>query len=617
MTPISPAAILRNGLRVLAPVSLVLTIYLYLYPLFNTCAFPLPQADGADTGLAAFLETAALHSPFLPTPVNNGEPAANASRADDSGNDHKNAQIRPLPSRLAPFRLLALGDPQLEGDTSIPTTYLGYFPHFWTLLSHLTFRSDHPSLRQRVRQSLHDVVDLYLEDVPNTIESLRKYVDLFGNDFYLAHIFRTLHWWTKPTHVSVLGDLVGSQWLEDYEFYRRSERYWARVFRGGERVPDHVARGPDEDRKSAGVLHRHATNNDDDGEAAAWTRRIINVAGNHDIGYAGDISQERLNRFERAFGKANYELRFELPETSVDVGSHDAGANVDVETQEQQEEQQQPPSPELRIVVVNDMNLDTPALSSELQDATYRFINGIIGASAPVERRDHFTLVLTHVPLYKPPGVCVDAPFFAFHEHDGTLREQNQLSVDASKGFLEGIYGMSGNPDSPASGTGRPGVILNGHDHEGCDTWHFINQTSPKKVADRRWEVMRWGQAHGGGPVGRAGHPGIREITVRSMMGDFGGNAGLLSVWFDYETRLWKFEYATCPLGKQHFWWVVHILDLITVLATVVYGVMVFFGGAVVETKGHVVVDLKAEEVTSRTASHLAANGDAKKTEGR
>lgn len=539
MTQLSPVTALRNGLRllrVLVPLSVVLTIYLYLFPLFQQCAFPLPLPDdnGADTGLVAFRETARLHW-------------------------SANAESQPA---LAPFRLLALGDPQLEGDTSIPNARGQSFPHLSSLLSHLTFRSTHHSLRERVRQSLHDTVDFYFEDIPNTIESIRKRIDLFGNDYYLAHIYRTVRWWTKPTHVTVLGDLVGSQWLDDEEFERRSNRYWTRVFRGGERVPDEVARLPGEDYDLAGVLGVAGDNNTEE----AWTRRIINVAGNHDIGYAGDINDERFERFERAFGKANYELRFELPITnsSLNTTVYDERTNRDSERL----------VPEIRVVILNDMNLDTPALSTDLQDATYGFINSVINTASAVEFKGHFTVVLTHIPLYKPEGVCVDTPFFDFHEHDGSLKEQNQLSADASRGFLEGIYGMSGDVNAPAGGRGRPGIILNGHDHEGCDTWHFINQTQGDGPGDRTWEVRRWREAQDSSLPGMPKLPGIREVTVRSMMGDFGGNAGLLSAWFDEDSWEWRFEYTTCPLGTQHLWWVVHILDLITVLIMVAAGLL-------------------------------------------
>ncbi|EEY23818.1 conserved hypothetical protein [Verticillium alfalfae VaMs.102] len=286
-------ALLRHGLRLLLPLAIVSTFYLYLYPVFLGCAFPLPltaaitnTTRGLETpsksaaGLPAFLETLHQHVPNLPIP----------SRTD---------------AQPAPFRLLALGDPQLEGDSSIPNSKGPRVPHLQSLYRHVTYKTAHSSLRERIRQALHDWIDFVFEDVFVELESLRKHIDLFGNDFYLAHIYRTVHWWTKPTHLTVLGDLLGSQWVKDDEFQRRAGRFWNRVFRGTERVPDETAVYPAMDYDLSAIMGN-------EGEEAVWQRRVINVVGNHDIGYAGDINEDRLHRFEKAFGKANYELRFEL-----------------------------------------------------------------------------------------------------------------------------------------------------------------------------------------------------------------------------------------------------------------------------------------------------------------
>ncbi|KAI0474157.1 hypothetical protein GGR56DRAFT_567184 [Xylariaceae sp. FL0804] len=546
----SPATLLRNALRVISPLAVALTLYLYLYPVFLGCAFPLP-VRGTDNGHAA--AAAAFRSTL-----------------------RQHVAARPLDA--APFRLLALGDPQLEGDTSIRNYNRASFPHLTEAVGHLAFRTSHASLRRRLRQAVHDLVDFVFDDIPDTAESVRKRVDLFGNDFYLAHIYRTLRWWARPTHVAVLGDLLGSQWIGDPEFERRSARFWERSFRGGARVPDDVAAYPSEEYDLAGILGA----DDDDGDAAAWRRRVINVAGNHDIGYAGDLTRERLARFERSFGKAAYELRFELPVT-------DPAANATVFDAERNPDSDRL-VPELRVVNVNNMNLDTPAVDQGLQDQTYAFVNDVINTASSVEYRGHFTLVLTHIPLYKPDGVCVDGPLFSFHSGSGGgVKEQNQLSADASRGFLEGIFGLSGDPGAPGRGRGRRGVVLNGHDHEGCDTYHYINQTTPAAPGEKEgWQVVRWEEAAArddllgrqlpggaGGPGGRDDDdspPGLREITVRSMMGEFGGNAGLLSVWFDEAAWDWRFEFATCPLGRQYFWWFVHVFDLVALLLLAAHG---------------------------------------------
>ncbi len=518
-------SILRYALLLLAPLSIASTTYLYLYPVFNFCAFPSAHPES-----------------------NSGSPFLNTLREHTSSTAY-NVALK------APFRLLALGDPQLEGDTSIPDPDVASFPHlqkFWR--DAFLLNGTKHSLLERIRYSLHDLVDFYFDDIPKTLESYRKRLDLLGNDYYLAHIYRTLYWWTKPTHVTVLGDLVGSQWIEDDEFDVRGWRYWNRVFKHGNRVSDELtAEHPNWD--DVPLLS-------DDAEA--WSRRIINVAGNHDIGYAGDLTPERFSRFERVFGRANYELRFHLPTTSP------SSNNTSLESTA-------PDIPELRLIILNDMNLDTPASSPELQDATYTFINNLITASHPVTRSGLFTLLLTHIPLHKAPGICVDAPFFDFHDSEEFafgVKEQNHLSAAASKGILEGIFGKSGNENADGWGYGRKGLVMTGHDHEGCDVYHFINQSLPGPL-EPQWEARRWADAGRDGIVEKEGLPGLREITVRSMMGEFGGNAGLLSLWFDEAAWEWKFEFETCPLGVQHWWWAVHVLNLVTLIVGFVWVVLV------------------------------------------
>lgn len=568
MLPPFQFVLLRNGLRLAFHVSLVLslllTVYLYLYPAFLSCAFPLPQssASGSRKGgsgrLSAFLETTKLHLPFT---------ASATTTRDQDASGH----ITPL--RIAPFRLLALGDPQLEGDTSIPNYYAeSSFPHLKSFYSLLVSRSDdHPSFRSSKKQAFHDLVDFWFDDIPNTFESVRKRIDLWGNDFYLAHMYRTLNWWTVPTHTTVLGDLVGSQWISDTEFEWRAWRYWNRAFSGGNRMPDESATWPAEEYDLDGYLGKSVYNE-------TWQRRIINVAGNHDIGYAGDLNNERMDRFERVFGKANYELRFELPPSVLSPGAASTIRNDTASNDENYNGQDDRLVPELRIVVLNDMNLDTPALSSDLQDQTYRFVNGIIDTATAVEFKGHSTVLLTHVPLYKPEGVCVDAPLFTFHDSDGTLREQNQLSADASRGIVEGIFGLSGDPTAPGNGLGRQGVILNGHDHEGCDTYHFINQ-SANPDDKPEWQVRRFPEAAAEGLPTAEAVPGIRELTVRSMMGGYGGNAGLLSAWFDEDEWVWKFEFENCALGTQYVWWGIHALDLVTVGIGLLYAAVCLLCG--------------------------------------
>lgn len=502
--------------RGLLLLSVLSTTYLYTYPVFLGCAFPGPSShldsrseSDPSSGGPLGLGWGGLKRRVVGLGLGLGIPFSSSG----------------LPPSEAPFRLLVLGDPQLEGDSSLPSSKDGGFASLRELAR--GFRRGSLSwelIRCAVR-------DLLLSDVPRVFNSYRKRLDLLGNDYYLAHIYRTVHRFTKPTHVAVLGDLLGSQWISDAEFERRGWRYWNRVFKHGQVVDDEVT----------GTVRREPLGGDQ-----SWGTRIINIAGNHDIGYAGDITVERLERFERVFGRANWEIRFTAPARS----GEDITATTDDRSQSN--------TPELRIVVLNSLNLDTPALSPQLQADTYEFINDIIGSSHPVEDRSTLTLLLTHLPLHKAAGLCTDGPYFDFYPEGrgGGLKEQNHLSEAAAKGLLEGIFGLSGTLDGPGEGLGRNGVILTGHDHNGCDVYHQL----PKGqfAASQSWEARLWDET---GSFQNKSLPGKREITVRSMMGEFGGNAGLFSAWFDDSIGEWRSAYVSCMLGTQHQWWAVHVMD--------------------------------------------------------
>ena len=496
----------RHVLTLLVTLSLVLTTYLYLYPFFHGCAFP-----SADTSLTrAYLDTVKQHIGLNPS----------------------------AGTTYVPFQLLVLGDPQLEGDSSLPDAGESFLPSLEELRADIitapSWGARAALIQKRLGISLRD-------DLTKVFRSYRKRLDLFGNDYYLAHIYRTVSWWSRPTHVAVLGDLIGSQWVTDGEFARRGRRYWDRVFWGGTRVEDKIT--------------GHAAL-EDLGADGKWRRRIINVAGNHDVGYAGDMTWERVERFEQVFGKANWEITF---------GDVSLRKPVKISSDMDQD------IPRLRIVVLNSLNLDTPVLQEDLQRQTYSFINDVITSSRPVEDRKVATILLTHLPLHKEACICVDGPFFDFHagEYGGGVKEQNHLSPHAGNGILEGIFGMSSNPNAPGGGLGRNGIILTGHDHEGCDVYHHIS--TAENSEGQLWNTTRWRDA---APLVNQPIPGIREITVRSMMGDFGGNAGLLSAWFDQKIGEWRFEYSTCSIGVQHIWWAIHVLDLVTVCGVMLAGLV-------------------------------------------
>ena len=223
-------------------------------------------------------------------------------------------------------------------------------------------------------------------------------------------------------------------------------------------------------------------------------------------------------------------------------------------------------------------------LDAALQAETYAFLNDVIATSKPVEDKTALTVLLTHVPLHKKEGVCVDPPMVAYYHSSvggGAVREQNHLTEGAGVGtILRGVFGMSEKEGAVGQGRGRPGVVVTGHDHEGCDTWHHLaaleGSEGANSGAGKRWDQTKWKDASA---LREEGGPGIREITVRSMMGDFGGNAGLLSAWFDEkvgEKGEWRVEFRDCSLGTQHIWWAVHVTILVTVLVGFLYGILCF-----------------------------------------
>ena len=450
--------LLSSALATLATIS---TVYLYLYPLFHNCAFPLPPAH-----------------------------------------------IAPL----APLRLLALGDPQLEGDTSLPDPSAPLLP--CAAESWRRWRDgDVHSLSAEIRNATRSVL---AKDLPGLLNAQRKRLDLWGNDYYLAHVYRTVRWWTAPSHVAVLGDLLGSQWIDDGEFHRRADRYYARVFAGASMVPA---------REEGADL---------EGEVD-WERSLINIAGNHDIGYAGDFDTHRAVRFEERFAPLNWELRFQLD------GEH--ASRLTSAYQDVPEGERAPPR--LHLVMLNSMNLDSPAYNETLQQDSRGFLDWC-SEDARSSRPEDAVVLLTHIPLYKKEGICVDGPFFSYFPEDqsGGISEQNHLTEETSRLILDGLF-MNSRDDAEQGA--RAGVIINGHDHEGCHVRHSLSRPDVGNVTGQNSSMIGdWTTTlHTSELTGESTHV-VSEVTLRSMMGSYGGNAGLVSGWFDPDAQRWRFEYHSC-----------------------------------------------------------------------
>jgi hypothetical protein len=91
----------------------------------------------------------------------------------------------------------------------------------------------------------------------------------------MKFIIDTLVYALNPSHVVVMGDLFSFQGTTDDEFAERLARY------------------------------KYIFN------SAITSSTIINITGNHDIGYADEISTKVLTRFENFFGPSNF--HFSIP----------------------------------------------------------------------------------------------------------------------------------------------------------------------------------------------------------------------------------------------------------------------------------------------------------------
>ncbi|CCE62283.1 hypothetical protein TPHA_0C01270 [Tetrapisispora phaffii CBS 4417] len=346
-------------------------------------------------------------------------------------------------------------------------------------------------------------------------------LDVYANDCYLGHIYSMMKERLSPTHVATLGDLFSSQWISDSEFYNRTTRYVTRLYN---RDTTNLVRLKKESEDEKGQYRVDWQSWGDDynkrrlsdppafdygySDVYSWDPEhedflFINVTGNHDIGYSGDVTYQHMSRFSHLFGKDNYWVEY-------DAGTDHAW----------------------RLVVLNSLLLDGPALQPEFVEGTWAFLRAL-------ENRNFTgsTVLLTHVPFYKEAGLCADGPMFSYYpdvyEREpykvNLLRAQNHLSKNTTDKVLSSIF----NND-------RPGIILTGHDHVGCET-----------VFNRQEETKTWNCTT---DMVNSGY-NIREVTVRSMMGEFGGNTGVFTGHFNKTSNNWEWNFTLCPFALQQVWW--------------------------------------------------------------
>ncbi|KAG0044752.1 hypothetical protein BGZ83_009974 [Gryganskiella cystojenkinii] len=348
----------------------------------------------------------------------------------------------------------------------------------------------------------------------------RAIVDLAFNDAYMRHIYKAMTnpSWTQPqdflknwipglrpsqsaypTHVAILGDLFSSQWIDDTEFETRVSRY-----------------------KS---IFPMADQND--------YPALINITGNHDIGYGYDISQARLDRWEGAFGLSNF----------VQV--------VDIAGSKQK----------LHLVVLNTMLLDGPSADENLRGQTWEFLQEV--ANIKERDPDDKIILLTHIPFHKEAGTCVDPPSIDVH-WDSTIIEQTMLTPNSTFWILNHL---------------QPDFVLNGHDHFGCDVTH--TPSSDQGDGQYIWTAQRTSEVLAKSPESKEQHrEPVREVTQRSMMAEFGGYSGLFEIkvnkgrdGIEASSTATEFHYTSCGFSKDLQVWIVIVVDLIVAGCWSVYAV--------------------------------------------
>lgn len=368
-----------------------------------------------------------------------------------------------------------------------------------------------------------------------------KRLDNFGNDYYLRHIYTLMKQRLDPTFVAIMGDLLSSQWLGDTEFYNRTRRIITRSFprpkeqaltelefvEKHENVDwraymdqflDNMNNGVFKSRDFYEYKDVYEWNNDErflNPESGLNTEPLfLNVTGNHDIGY-GDTTFQHMARWLKLFGKVNYFIEY------------------DSDTDHP-----------WRIVMLDTLAVDGPMLQPQFQEYTWQFIETL----KSIDYKGS-TVLLTHIPMYKRAGLCMDGPNFEYYQESGChgcspdrvglLKSQNHLSQESSQKILDAVFGG-----------GNGGIILTGHDHHGCDNYYSFIDEEKGWVASKSIDSEKW----------------IREITVRSIMGDYDGTIGIMTGHFNKTDNKWDFDYTHCKFGSQKILWGAHICTLLAIL---------------------------------------------------
>ncbi|EGG20295.1 hypothetical protein DFA_07418 [Cavenderia fasciculata] len=322
--------------------------------------------------------------------------------------------------------------------------------------------------------------------------------NVWFNDNYFRHIVSNIDYYLAPSHVVVLGDLFSSQNLGDNEFNKRVGRY-SSIFE---------------------PLRNHHT-------------VLINVTGNHDIGYGNEASKRKITRFENAFGRVNDKWfigghifavfnSMVLDDTPIDTQVKDETWQFLRDLAEERK------SSGIPIVLATHIPLfknytqhDLVSNPTEQQQPTIN--NTTTDESQPINnemKESSSSLKITSTKNTKPTivdhsnmkdsipfhfnAMCIEP--YIVHRSGDHIKEQTMLSQETTQFILDEL---------------QPEFIVNGHDHDGC-----IYRHNNKTV----------------------------EYTIRSMMGGFGGYSALFEIHpNDEQATSFSYSYKICPFVETKY----------------------------------------------------------------
>ncbi|ODQ64975.1 Metallo-dependent phosphatase, partial [Nadsonia fulvescens var. elongata DSM 6958] len=201
---------------------------------------------------------------------------------------------------------------------------------------------------------------------------------------------------------------------------------------------------------------------------------IMSLPGNHDIGYGDTIHPFALERFRSVFGETSQTL---------DRGNH-------------------------TFVLLDTISMENK-INQTIYEPHYNFMKEL-GQTTELFPR----ILLTHVPLYRPPGVSCGAKRESLNPFPLTRGDQYQtvLDSDVSSDVLTNI---------------RPVVIFSGDDHDACHVKHtYQKEQNQSPAIANEYTVKSMSMAMG------ISRPGIQLLSLNNPSNYLNENAET------YQTRV-------------------------------------------------------------------------------